>query len=276
MRKYTVNDLWIRVVLFFAICTILVFTFQVFVIPLVQSVFNNGNEYPIDVKVNLQRAMNGIVGIGLVYVFLRFDRHRLKVVGFEWNQLKGKEWILVSIPITIIGLVPTIVIEVLFEIISFGNLLDPVTMVMTFIVTFLAIALGEEILFRGYLQSLLETRYSFSIAAIVSAALFGLLHFLLASTGRNLFHMFAILFAAFVIGLALSYTYKVTGYNLILPVAIHGFWDFFLFMFEADFTYGNPLQVIMETAASTVGALLIFWAVKYYADHYQKLTSKAA
>ena len=256
MRKYTVNDLWIRVVLFFAICTILVFTFQAFVIPLVESLFNNGENYPPTVRVNLQRAMNGIVGIGLVYVFLRFDRNKLKVVGFEWNQLKAKEWILVSIPITIAGLVPTIIIEVIFGIISFGNLIDPIAMIVTLIVAFFAIALGEEILFRGYLQSLLETRYSFAFAALVSAALFGLLHFLLASTGGNLFHMFAILFAAFVIGLALSYTYRITGYNLILPVAIHGFWDFFLFIVEADFTYGNPLQVIMETVASAVGSLI--------------------
>ena len=91
MRKYTVNDLWIRVVLFFAICTILVFTFQAFVIPLVESLFNNGDTYPPNVRVNLQRAINGIVGIGLVYVFLRFDRHKLQAVGFEWNQLKAKE-----------------------------------------------------------------------------------------------------------------------------------------------------------------------------------------
>jgi membrane protease YdiL (CAAX protease family) len=218
--------------------------------------------------------MNGIVGIGLVYVFLRFDRHKLKVVGFEWSQLKAKEWILVSIPITIAGLVPTVIIELIFGIITFGNLLDPITMVMTFIVTFFAIALGEEILFRGYLHSILETRYSFSFAAIVSAALFGLLHFLLATTGRNLFHMFAILLAAFVIGLALSYTYKITGYNLILPVAIHGFWDFFLFMFEADFIYEDLLHVIMETVASAVGAVMIYWAVKYYAEKYQNLSSE--
>ena len=88
--------------------------------------------------------------------------------------------------------------------------------------------------------------------------------------------MFAILFAAFVIGLALSYTYKITGYNLILPVAIHGFWDFFLFMVEADFVYENPLQVIMEIFASAVGAFIIFWAVKYYAEHYQQLSPKIA
>ena len=274
MRKYTVTDLWIRVVVFFTICTILVFAFQVFVIPLVQEIFNNGKEYPIAVRVNLQRAINGIVGVGLVYGFLRFDRQKLKVAGFEWNKLKAKEWVILSIPITLAALIPTVIIEDIFEIITIGDLLDPIALIITFIITFLAIALGEEILFRGYLQTLLETRYSFNIAAVVSAFLFGLLHFLLASTGRELYPMITILIAAFVIGLSLSYTYRITGYNLILPVAIHGFWDFFLFMFQAEFFYLKPDQVIMEIVASAVGAFIIFALVKYYAENYQKLPTK--
>ena len=280
MRKYTAMELWLRVTLFFITCTVLVFTFQVFVLPIVESVFNNGQPYPDTLRINIKRAMNGIVGIGLVYVFLAFDRQKLKEAGFEWDKLKAQEWILVSIPITLAGLIPTVIIEYFYEIIiiDLANLLDPISLIITFIVTFLAIALGEEILFRGYLQRILETRYSFNVSAVISAFLFGLLHFLLSATGGGdtLRPMFAILVAAFVIGLSLSYTFKVTGYNLILPVAIHGFWDFFLFAFQSEFDYGTWEQVIFEIVASIVGAVIIFLLVKYYVDNYQNRTPNTA
>ena len=78
--------------------------------------------------------------------------------------------------------------------------------------------------------------------------------------------MIAILFSAMVIGLTFSYCYKVTQYNLILPVAIHGFWDFFLFIFQAEFQYEDWLQVILEISASIIGATIIFLLVYFYVE----------
>jgi membrane protease YdiL (CAAX protease family) len=210
--------------------------------------------------------MNGIVGVGLVYIFLKFDRRKLKVVGLEWNSKWGIEWILLSIPIALAGLIPTVTFELFFDIVEFVGLLDPLAIILTLIVTQLAIGLGEEILFRGYIQSMLETHYSFEFAAVVSAFLFGLLHFWLATSHRSVYPMIAILFSAFVIGLTFSYTYKATNYNLIFPVAIHGFWDFFLFIFQADFGYSDWIQVVIEILASVVGACIIFIFVYLYAE----------
>jgi len=136
------------------------------------------------------------------------------------------------------------------------------------------IGIGEEILFRGYLQRILESRYSFENSALISAFLFGFLHFWLKSTSRSVLSMVAILFSATVIGLTFSYTFKITGYNLIFPIAIHGFWDFFLFIFQIDFIYNTWLQVGMEIFASTIGAIVIFLLVRYYAENYQKLPSQ--
>ncbi len=274
MKKYSITDLWLRVILFFSICVVLIFSFQVFVLPLVTTVFNNGEEYPETIGINIQRAMNGIVGIGLVYVFLRMDRLKIKVSGFEWNKYMVKEWILLSIPIALAGLIPTVIIENIFEIIEIKDLLDIYGIILTLFVTIFMIGIGEEILFRGYLQRILESRYTFRNSAIISAFLFGFLHFWLAGTTGNVKYMIAILFSAFAIGLTFSYAFKITNYNLIFPVAIHGFWDFFLFIFEADFSYDTWLQVVMEISASIIGAIVIFLLVKYYAENYQKIPNQ--
>ncbi|MFX0052196.1 MAG: lysostaphin resistance A-like protein [Candidatus Hodarchaeota archaeon] len=274
MKKYSTNDLWIRVVLFFAICVILIFSFQVFILPLLRELFNNGEEFKsLTLELSIVRAMNGIVGLGLVYVFLIFDRRKMDVVGLKWNsnRLEGipinlpisVEWILIGIPIALLGLIPTVIIEIIFKIVEFGALLDIIGIIVTLLVTVLAIGLGEEILFRGYLQTILETKYSFLVAALISSFLFGLLHFVLASTS-TVYHMIAILFSAMVMGLTFSYCYKVTQYNLILPVAIHGFWDFFLFIFQADFIYEDWTAVFFEILASIIGATTIFLLVHIY------------
>jgi len=273
LKKYSIFDLWLRVLLFFSICVVLIFSLQVFVIPLLRTLFNEGNPLPTTIEINIQRAVNGIVGVGLVYAFLNFDRQSMKVSGFQWIDSNAKKWILYSIPITLAGLIPTVIIELIFGIVTFLGILDIIGIVLTLGVTIFAIGLGEEILFRGYLQRILETRYSFEISAVVSAFLFGLLHFLLVSPS-GLLYMVAILFSAFVIGLTFSYTFKKTNYNLIFPVAIHGFWDFFLFIFHAEFVYNTWLQVVMEISASTVGALVIFLLVKYYTENFQKLPTE--
>jgi uncharacterized membrane protein YdjX (TVP38/TMEM64 family) len=59
-------------------------------------------------------------------------------------------------------------------------------------------------------------------------------------------------------------------------VAIHGFWDFFLFIFQVVFEYDTWLKVILEITASTVGAVIIFLLVRYYAENYQKSPNKKA
>ncbi|UCG89612.1 MAG: CPBP family intramembrane metalloprotease [Candidatus Heimdallarchaeota archaeon] len=258
MKKYSTQDLWIRVILFFAICVILIFSFQGFVLRLVRELFNNGNAYPETLEINLVRAMNGIVGIGLVYIFLQFDRKKMSDAGLSWNKEFGWEWILLSIPITIAGFIPTILIEYIFNIVIIEGLLDIVGILLSLVIAFFAFGVGEELLFRGYLQTILESKYSFMFSAIVSAALFGLLHLLLLAPGGRLEDMFAILFSAFAMGLTFSYIFKTTKHNLIFPIAIHGFWDFFYFAFQAETTYQEIFHTVVGIFASIIGAVVIF------------------
>ncbi len=264
MRKYALSDLWIRVILFFAICTVLIFSLQAFVLPFVETVFFGGVSLPETFANNIVRAMNGVVGVGLVFLFLRFDRSKMNEIGLEWNAKFGKEWFIIGIPIAFIALIPTVIIELIFGIVTFLGLLDIIGLILTLFVTVVAIGMGEELLFRGYIQRILETNYSFETSAIISAFLFGLLHFSLFAPGGNLFSMVAILFSAFAIGLSLSYTFKVTNYNMILPISIHGFWDFFLFAFQAEFAYETLAQALIEILASIAGAGVIFYLVYEY------------
>lgn len=272
MRKYTTQDLWIRVILFFAICVILIISFQQFAFRLVNTLF--GDTYtvlaeslgldPRTFEVNLVRAMNGVVGIVLVYVFLHFDRQKMDAVGFSWNSEFGWEWILLSIPITIAGIIPTIIIEYSFEIATIAGLLDIIGIGLSLLIAYFAFGIGEELLFRGYLQTILETKYQFIYAASISAALFGLLHLLVLAPGGNLPSMFAILFSAFAMGLTFSYVFKTTKYNLIFPIAIHGFWDFIYFAFQADTNYETFAHTLIGTFASIIGAAIIFLCVYLY------------
>ncbi|MFX1284896.1 MAG: lysostaphin resistance A-like protein [Promethearchaeota archaeon] len=273
MKKYSTQDLWIRIILFFAICVILIFSFQGFVLPIVRTLFNNGESFPETLETNLVRAMNGIVGIGLVYIFLQFDRKSMSETGLSWNKEFGWEWILLSIPITIAGFIPTIILEYTFGIATIEGLpiidigfpmIDIVGILLSLIIAFFAFGVGEELLFRGYIQKIIETKYPFIYAAVVSAALFGLLHLLLLAPGGQLADMFAILISAFMMGLTFSYVFKTTKYNLILPIAIHGFWDFFYFAFQAETTYEDFSQMILGVVASIVGAGVIFVLVHIY------------
>lgn len=278
MRKFTTENLWIRVILFFIICLILIFSLQSFVVPLLESMFNSGTKFPDTLRVNITRAMNGVVGIGLVYVFLKFDRQKLHVVGFKWNKDFGSEWIVLGLLIAILALIPTVIIELLFEIIPWKEqplvLLDIFSLLLTLLVAVLAIGLGEELLFRGYLQTILETKYSFMFSAIISAFLFGLLHFFLWWPTGSLENMYAILFSAFAIGFSLSFVFKITNYNLTLAVAIHGFWDFILFAFQAEFVYIDFPHVLIEIFASFIGAAVIFYCVYQYSERRLKQISE--
>jgi len=58
-----------------------------------------------------------------------------------------------------------------------GGMAHPLRVIPMWVFTFLAVALPEEIFFRGWMQNLLERRLGRMAALIVTACLFGLSHF---------------------------------------------------------------------------------------------------
>ncbi len=85
----------------------------------------------------------------------------------------------------------------------------------------LFVAPGEELIFRGLLQGLIRRAYGVIPAIVLSALVFGAVHYVaLGGTGSR----GAYLAIAALLGLLLGAVYERTE-NLIVPVLIHGCWN---------------------------------------------------
>ena len=85
---------------------------------------------------------------------------------------------------------------------------------------FLYVGVGEEILFRGVLFRWIDEKWGFVAALIVSALLFGAMHY--GQPGATWWSSLAIAIEA---GLLLGAAYKYSG-TLWLPIGIHWAWNF--------------------------------------------------
>ena len=85
---------------------------------------------------------------------------------------------------------------------------------------FFVVAVFEEIIFRGVLFRMIDDRWNTFVALIVSALLFGGIHFW--NPGASLWSSFAIAVEA---GLLLGAAYKHSG-TLWLPIGIHWAWNY--------------------------------------------------
>lgn len=94
-----------------------------------------------------------------------------------------------------------------------------------FLALSLAAGVGEELLFRGWLQSFLELKFSSLgelapwVAIVLSSLVFGLVHPL--SRGY--------IFLAFLLGCLLGVAYHTTG-NIMVPIIAHTLYDFVLML----------------------------------------------
>lgn len=95
---------------------------------------------------------------------------------------------------------------------------------------FFALSIGvsagvcEEILFCGYIMTLVEIRWNKKIAACVPSALFALLHI---SGGMNIIDMLQLLLAGITVGIMFSsITYASNTVNN--SIVVHGVWNFFI------------------------------------------------
>ena len=85
---------------------------------------------------------------------------------------------------------------------------------------FLTVAVGEEIVFRGVLFRWMDERWGFLVALLVSAVLFGAMHFF--QPNATVWSTVAIAIEA---GILLGAAYKASG-TLWLPIGIHWAWNF--------------------------------------------------
>ena len=87
--------------------------------------------------------------------------------------------------------------------------------------TFLIVAVGEEVLFRGIVFRMIDERWGTVAALIVSALIFGFVH--ISNDNATVWSSVAIAVEA---GLMLAAAYKWSG-TLWLPIGIHWAWNFF-------------------------------------------------
>ncbi|HIH77264.1 MAG TPA: CPBP family intramembrane metalloprotease [Methanomassiliicoccales archaeon] len=106
--------------------------------------------------------------------------------------------------------------------------LGPLDLGKLFLVMVVFVGFGEELIFRGLLQSSVEKEHGKYVAIIVSALMFSIMH----SGYQNAPYLLFV----FGVGLALAYAYERTG-SLGLVALMHGILNFFLFSF-LPFGYG--------------------------------------
>ena len=87
--------------------------------------------------------------------------------------------------------------------------------------SFLVVAVGEEVLFRGIVFRMLDRQWGTAVALILSALLFGFMH--IVNDNATVWSSVAIAVEA---GLLLGAAYKWSG-SLWLPIGIHWAWNFF-------------------------------------------------
>ena len=86
--------------------------------------------------------------------------------------------------------------------------------------TFLVVAVGEEVLFRGIVFRMFDEQWGTTVALIVSALIFGFVH--ISNSNATVWSSVAIAVEA---GLMLGAAYKWSG-NLWVPIGIHRAWNF--------------------------------------------------
>ena len=87
--------------------------------------------------------------------------------------------------------------------------------------TFLVVAVGEEVLFRGIVFRMIDDRWGTAVALIASALIFGFVH--ITNQNATVWSSVAIAVEA---GLLLGAAYKWSG-SLWVPIGIHWAWNFF-------------------------------------------------
>ena len=87
--------------------------------------------------------------------------------------------------------------------------------------SFLIVAVGEEVLFRGIVFRMIDDRWGTAVALIVSALIFGFVH--ITNSNATVWSSVAIAVEA---GLLLGAAYKWSG-TLWVPIGIHWAWNYF-------------------------------------------------
>ena len=165
-------------------------------------------------------AIFSLIGTFLTVLLFKakVDRESFWSIGFSFKN-RGKDLILgLALGLLIMGFGFIILVylnEIKFVAINFN-----LSKLLLSILLFVSVALGEELLIRGYVLSNLMKSFNKYTALIISSLIFSAAH--LANPDFSWFAFLNIIFAGLLLGLSYIYTK-----NIWFPVALHFSWNFF-------------------------------------------------
>ena len=166
--------------------------------------------------VSLFLLIGTIVVIG---IFLRYiDKKSFRSLGFYREGIREELIIGFSLG-AIIMTVGFIFLNLLGEIHWVGISLEPYSFIFGFLL-FVSVAIGEELLMRGYILNNLMLSMNRMVALLVSSVLFSLMH--VFNSNFSWICFCNILLAGILLGMPYIYTK-----SLWLPIALHFSWNFF-------------------------------------------------
>lgn len=152
------------------------------------------------------------IGILFISILLIFFFSKKRVIEFHYGKVKLQHLIL-PIGLTVL----LIIIRQLFPMVL-ENEVHPVAVSMSILQQLIFIvvlaSLGEELLFRGFLQNMLNPIKSYginifklrlSLPVIISGILFGLMHFALIGTGASFNFVIQIVISGMFLGMIAGY-----------------------------------------------------------------------
>jgi len=176
---------------------------------------NNSREFNF---ILLTLFVSFLLSVLLVIVFKKWiDRERVSTIGFEYRKYLGDALVGSLLPVIILGSVSLILFfhkNLEWTDISFGS-----GDFLNGLFLMIVIAIGEELVFRGYILNNLMQSINKWLALAISAALFALMHS--NNPGIDIIAMVN-LFAG---GLLLGINYIFTK-NLWFSILLHTFWNF--------------------------------------------------
>ncbi|OGL35367.1 hypothetical protein A3F05_03855 [Candidatus Saccharibacteria bacterium RIFCSPHIGHO2_12_FULL_47_17] len=156
-------------------------------------------------------------------------RRKLSLVDIGWGRrLAGRDFtlaiggfitffvLLIVVNASLAALIPSYNLDQTQDV-GFKTVSVSTDKILAFVALVVLPPLGEEFLMRGYLYSILRSRWSFVLAGLVTSALFGAAHLLTGSDGI----LWAAAVDTFILSLVLVYLREKSG-ALYAPIMVHG------------------------------------------------------
>lgn len=185
----------------------------------------------------VQRALLPNIAIILVFVYgllIVYKKLKPRDLGLERGKVLQAAWV-IALVILMLQVISAVVNIISYKTIAMGNFWSKVSGGTAFgvlISQLLAVAVQEEIIFRGFLMPQVYLRIKkdnnivrMGFALIISQGLFAIWHIpIRISSGMSLLSIIISIFTVFMLGVIFALIYIRTG-NIFIAMGVHGLWN---------------------------------------------------